>query len=362
MAERLCLVAARKLAERTRFSGDTLRQRTEGDASHTENIRNLFFENALQITDSVTPSLSKCMENVCTRLQIPKGSVEAFVYPFSEIQAECFAGSTSDCVIRFSSSLIELIDEEEFEFVAGHELGHFLLGHGVAKMENEKTSLEYFMQQRAQEISVDRIGLLACESMDIAIRALMKTASGLTSKHLRFDVGTFISQLRRSSDTPVQGSLTASHPTMLVRCRALLWFSLNDVFTKADRNVSESQMRKLDKMIENDLYKYVDGPVRKRIEEVKQNLAMWMAASEVVQNGVFEKKEQENFEENFGAATLMKLKNFLMEIPVSEAQEAVFERMRAAREDLEDIIPGSFEEEFKNIEERVLSKFNSQFQ
>ena len=54
------------------------------------------------------------------------------------------------------------------------------------------------MQERAQELSVDRVGLIACGSVDIAIRALMKTVSGLSSEHLRFDVGTFISQLDKS--------------------------------------------------------------------------------------------------------------------------------------------------------------------
>ena len=142
------------------------------------------------------------------------------------------------------------------------------------------------MQQRAQEVSVDRVGLVACGSLDIAIRALMKTASGLSSDHLRFDVGTFISQLSKSAKPAGHGDHTASHPSILVRCRALLWFSLNDFFTTHKGTFPQGQLDVLDLRIQNDLRTYVDGPARKQIEESKNDLAMWMAAYEIVQKGV----------------------------------------------------------------------------
>lgn len=343
------LRAAQELAERVRFSGDTLRRRSEGDASHTETVRSLFYQSGLRISREVTPSLSERLNAVYERLNIPKDTVEAFVYSSPEIQAECFAGGTSECVIRFSSSLVDILDEDEFGFVAGHELGHFLLGHGVAKMETRRESLEYFMQQRSQEISVDRIGLLACGSLDIAVRALMKTVSGLTSRHLRFDVGTFVSQLRKPSDPSRHNSQTDSHPSIVVRCRALLWFSLNDFSTKGAQVFSEEQMSKLDERIQNDLNKYVDGPARRRIQEAKEDLAMWMTACEIVQNGIFEKGEQATFAEMFGEDTLEKLKNFLRDIPAPEVQDTVYEKMKSAREELENLIPTSFESEVAKI-------------
>ena len=70
----------------------------------------------------------------------------------------------------------------------GHELGHFLLDHHHANVGFTSANPEYFRQRRAQEISVDRLGLLSCGSLDVALRALMKTVSGLTERHLRFDV------------------------------------------------------------------------------------------------------------------------------------------------------------------------------
>ena len=168
------LQSATKLAEQIRFAGDTLRHNSDGNTAKTEAIASVFFQNELEITAEVTPALAAHLDQACNHLRIHRSLISAFVYASSELQAACFAASRSKCVIRFSSALIDLLDADEFSFVCGHEMGHFLLGHGVDKMESRDLSLEYFMQQRAQEVSVDRVGLIACGSLDIAVRALMK--------------------------------------------------------------------------------------------------------------------------------------------------------------------------------------------
>ena len=83
------------------------------------------------------------------------------------------------------------------------------------------------MQSRAQEISVDRVGLVACGDLSVAIRAMMKTVSGLEHRHLRFDAGQFISQVSRLSQG-TSDEVWNSHPSMVVRSRALLWFSMDN--------------------------------------------------------------------------------------------------------------------------------------
>ena len=117
----------------------------------------------------MTPGLSRRLESVCQTLLLPERTVDAFIYASPEVQAECYANGTEGCILRFSSARVDLLDDDEFEFVCGHEAGHFLLGHGLARMEGHSDSLEYFMQQRAQEISVDRIGLIACGSLTYAV-------------------------------------------------------------------------------------------------------------------------------------------------------------------------------------------------
>ena len=350
--------AAQAMAEKVRYSGDTLRRTTDGDLSRTDRIRNQFYYNDLRISPLVTPTLASGLELVCQRLHIPEGAVEAFIFASPEIQAECLAGSTSNCVLRFSSSLVDLLDHQEFEFVAGHEIGHFLLAHGIVKLENQGDSLEYHIEQRRQEISVDRIGLIACQSLETAIRALMKTASGLSSEHLRFDVGAFISQLRDAPKATYEDGHFATHPSSLIRCRALLWFSLNDFFIRGTDHFNEEQFTKLDQRIENDFNRFVDGPAKRLIKVAKEDLAIWIAAHHAVQDGAFDKNEQAAISDIFGSEILDRLKNFLSDLPASEVQDIVYQRMKSAREDLERMIPSSFEDVIEEIQRDITAKLN----
>ena len=329
------LSKAQKLAEKVRFAGDTLRCCDIEALSHSKIIKNLAYATDLNISKDITPSLFESLNAVYERLNIPRKAVEAFVYSSPEIQAECYAGDKTECIIRFSSGMIDLLNKKEFEFIAGHEIGHFILKHGLARAKEKQQSLEFFMQQRAQEISVDRIGLLACGSLDMSIKALMKLVSGLTGKHLRFNVGTFLSQLRKSTNTSLNMHHASTHPPILIRCRALLWFSLNDYFVNNLQNISTKQLINIDKQIQNDLDKHVDGPAKKHIREAKENLAMWMAAHDIVQDGIFSKKEQTEFSKRFGTDTLGRLLSFLKDIPASEVKAVVSKRLKAARKDLE---------------------------
>ncbi|MBV9380481.1 MAG: M48 family metallopeptidase [Streptosporangiaceae bacterium] len=97
-----------------------------------------------------------------------------------------------------TTGLVNLHDQEELRFVVGHELGHVLSGHAVYR-----TMLLWLIQLAARiawmpigylglrgiiwgleewfrksELSCDRAGLLACQDVDAARRALMKTAGG----------------------------------------------------------------------------------------------------------------------------------------------------------------------------------------
>ncbi len=113
------------------------------------------------------------------------------------------------------------------------------------------------------------------------------------------------------------------------------------------------ELLKLDQRIQNDLDKYVDGPAREIIKEAEENLLLWVIANHVVQDGVLDKKEQKTIAELIGEQNLERLKNFLSEIPIPEVRDEVFQRMRTAREDLERMIPTSFEMTFREIEEKV---------
>jgi len=348
------LAPAEKLAEKIRFSGDQLKPELDGERRVNNVIKSYFYQSGLQITQEVTPHLYLNLLRACDRLEIPISCFEAFVYASPEIQAECYSSGAIDCTLRFTSSFIDLLDNDELEFVIGHELGHFLLHHSMTQAKRNDEDLEYYIQQRAQEISADRLGLMACGSLDVAIRTLIKMVSGLSTHHLRLDTGTFISQLQKSKP---QNNMFATHPSVIVRSRALLWFSLGETFQSGASLERSPGLDILDERINHDLDKYVDSDVREKIAEVKNDLYMWMAAYKVVEDGKFDKNEQKMFIVTFGEETFNKFLNFLNGLSEPEILNCIHEKLVSARNELEDLIPANFNKEINQIESKLNLNF-----
>ncbi len=352
------LYKAKELVESVRYSGDTLK--TADSVIHRDNdgMDSYFSLNSILINSLVTPEISNSVDKVVDRLNIPKKSIKAYVYASSDIQAECHAGNSNDCIIRLSSGLIDILEYAEIEFVIGHEIGHFLYSHGLALSTAGSESLELSIQKRAQEISADRIGLLASESLDVSIRALMKTMSGLSSKYLKFDIGGFLSQLSNSESFKSQVDINSSHPSMLVRCRALLWFSMCDTFKNGSHNYQVDEVDRLNEKIKSDIDKFVDAKSREKIETLKQDLALWMVALSIVENGSFSKGEQRQFSEMFDNDTLGKLKSFLSGLDASTASKTIEQNLEKAKNELYNAIPTSFDKELDGISQEVRLQFN----
>ena len=347
-------ILARELAERNRFSEDIISDESIDYKGSADQIKSHLSQSDLQVSSAVTPHLSKSLEKVIKRLQMPSDSVEAFVYSMPGIQAESYCGSSSQCVIRFSSGLIDILNAEEIEFVAGHEIGHFLLNHGMFSSDVRAHSLEHFMHFRSQEISADRIGLLACQSINVALKSLMKLVSGLGDKHLRFDITKFISQLKNVSEIHSFVDQTPTHPSILVRSRALLWFSLTDYYLQGAENYSANKMKKLDERVIKDLTKFIDGPTKKLIEEAKNSHALWLTISDMVDDGVFDANEQKILNESFGEDNLKGFLNLIEGRSKKEVIEISSQKLKESREELAQLIPMSFKNEEMIIKKKVL--------
>src|SRR5690606_30615159 len=98
-------------------------------ANSLDSIKNNLYKNGLEITEKSTKGIGETISSVLSTLKIPKENVKSFVYASPEIQAECFSAGQDECVLRFSSALINLLTLDELKFVIGHELGHFLFRH-----------------------------------------------------------------------------------------------------------------------------------------------------------------------------------------------------------------------------------------
>jgi hypothetical protein len=351
------LSKARIFSDSVRYSGDTLR--VSGGVEHrdSDGLQSYFLLNSILVSPLVTPIIDKSVNKVIDRLHIPKESVKVYVYASAEIQAECYAGNDTDCVVRLSSGLIDILEDEEIEFVIGHEIGHFLYSHSLAAASENNESLELSIQKRAQEISADRIGLLASESLDSSIRAMMKTISGLSTKYLKFNVGAFLSQLSNTESFKSQISVNSSHPSMLVRCRALLWFSMCDTFKRGDQNYHCDEVDRLNEKIKEDIDKFVDAKARERIDELKQDLALWLSASLIIEDGNFDKEEQTKFAKMFNQDTLDKLKRFLSNQSASSLKKSIEDNIESSKKGLYNEIPTSFDSELYKINHKIKNQF-----
>lgn len=345
------LFSARRRAQRLRFDGDLPSDADIDDYGELARTRERLYQDAIEISALLTPELYERFCNACLRLDVPRELVTPFIYSSKDIQGECYANGNG-CVIRFSSGLIDLLDETEFEFVIGHELGHFLFGHHSASASTNRDSLEYFRKRRSQEISCDRIGLVACSSLDTALRALMKTVSGLTERHLRFDVLAFVSQLRKIESSPIEASFT-THPSILIRARALLWFSTRDFTSQRETSTDHDHLKKIDERIGRDLDRFVDGAVRERISSLTEDLLLWMVALEVARIGTFSAAVQGRMRSRFGDETVEKLRSFLGSLSKATAESIVFKKMVTVRDELEAMTPNGILEQVSNLNDET---------
>ena len=136
-------------------------------------------------------------------------------------------------------------------------------------------SNEGFLHQRARELSADRIGYLGCNSLDESAQAIIKTASGLGDEFLRFDIQSFLSQTDMLSNPSRGESRNSTHPSMLIRCRALLWFSMSFGSTRDVELNGDSSLQDVDNRVIRDLEKFVDGRTRLRRVELEDNIVLW---------------------------------------------------------------------------------------
>jgi len=220
----------------------------------------------LRVSSSTLPSVEKAVDKACQNLRVPRGSVHAFVSPALERNAHCFMNA-DEPIIVFGSALIELMTEKELACVAGHEIGHFLLPEAHYLSDHE--SAEGRLHSRAAEITMDRIGLVACDDVQAACLTEMKLLCGLKDPHLRADVSAFIEEARKAFDGSFRREEDATHPPAQLRLRAILEFANSDAFHnphgrsggKPIAEINQSVTRLLHEQIDRHIIAEMDEPV-----------------------------------------------------------------------------------------------------
>jgi Zn-dependent protease with chaperone function len=204
--------------------------------------RGRLLSTAIEITDATYPRHFAVVKELSARFNLPPTRV--FVERRSSHVPESF-GFHAPFVVVFPTAVFTTLSIDDFTFLLGHEFGHIKLGHTylTAFVGNGHMSVAghdilrrfrnamFASVQRAEELSADRIGVLATRSVDAGINRIIRSALALPSSS-KIDLDDLTPQAVEVSHPPMSiaalcGQALSGTPVLLMRLRALtLWAGL----------------------------------------------------------------------------------------------------------------------------------------
>ena len=290
----------------------------ELDNSHLSNL----LTNSVRVSKEILPKVGNAIETVFERIKIENNFNFFVTADNNQANASCsLMSSASRPDIVLTSRLIELLSLEELQFVIGHEVAHYVYQHALYpnhnNVEDRNLKLNILNLSRAAEISADRIGFLACASLDASLKANFKLASGLSDKHFNFKPSTYLDQLRDLEDLGKSSSeLWSTHPSFLIRMQSLIWFSMTkeyheffDQKKKGSYNLSE-----IDQKLASKIKKITGDEIDNSNKRIYESALIWGSLDIYLSDKKFSKDEQDEFSNRFGekakkAISLMKISN-----------------------------------------------------
>lgn len=149
----------------------------------------------INVTPNCMPSIHRQVVEACRILnmtEVPACSTDWF-YNISS-----FSVGEKKKRIVLQSGAVDLLTPEELNFLIGHEIGHMKCGHKTYHMLTEAmyrpvvgSDLEIWMSlikmpllnwYRVSDFSADRMGLLCCQDINVALSTMIKMA-GLPKKY-----------------------------------------------------------------------------------------------------------------------------------------------------------------------------------
>ena len=323
MDDDLALLQARKAANIFRYAEDRSGS-CDFQPLFLSDILDDLYRNALEITLNTTPVIYTLLSDTCSALRVPKTAVQAFVRDYPFFQAISYFSDNRRNVLVLSSRLVNLLNHDELRFVIGHEIGHFLLQHGSSSP-SEKDP-EYFVYQRAQEISADRIGLIACSNADAACRALMKIASGLHDEFLSDSSSEYIGQLERG-ELLAGEKWDVTHPSSVVRAAVLKQFS-QSIGDQDYSEVTSTKVASIDNGLQLRISSWVNPNFIAASMDAVSELQMWQYLQQEVRGGAFSRGAQKKFSAKFGDDKLKKLVQLFATMSRGEVKHYVSTRVK----------------------------------
>ena len=110
-------------------------------------------------------------------------------------------------IITITSEMVMNLSDDELKFVIGHEIGHWLFNINDTRSllnacyDGEENVPSFSLHnllatwKKLAEFSADRVGLVACNSLESALSALYRVSTGLDPKMMEFNSANYINNL-----------------------------------------------------------------------------------------------------------------------------------------------------------------------
>ena len=290
----------------------------ELDNSHLSNL----LTNSVRVSKEILPKVGNAIETVFERIKIENNFNFFVTADNNQANASCsLMSSASRPDIILTSRLIELLSLEELQFVIGHEVAHYVYQHALYpnynNVDDRNLKLNLLNLSRAAEISADRIGFLACNSLEDSLKANFKLASGLSDKHFNFKPSTYLDQLRDLEDLGKSSTeLWSTHPSFLIRMQSLIWFSMTKEYHEFfdSKKKGTYSLSEIDEKLDKKIKKVTGNELEISNKNIYESALIWGSLDIYLSDKKFSKNEQDEFANRFGekakkAISLMKISN-----------------------------------------------------
>lgn len=208
-------------------------------------VRRALMARSLLLSEGMAPSPYRVARSLAGRFGLD-APVE--IYQAAGAENAAMHISPSPILIEVQGRMLALLDDDTLAALLGHELGHYLAhggdnpqrGPSLAAMailhgSGAPDSLIAAAQRlsMAQELTADRIGLIACSGLDAALRLEMVAVTGLAAETLTWDTQAYLAQSRELMEATLAEGETAlgtTHPEHSLRTWATWLFSESDVY------------------------------------------------------------------------------------------------------------------------------------
>ncbi|MCA6059432.1 MULTISPECIES: M48 family metallopeptidase [Oceanospirillaceae] len=277
-----------------------------------DSYRRSLLGHSLRVTARLAPDLFKYVRNAQEALNLGDKNVEVYIYNSPEPNASCSYSGGDDIILTFSSGLLTSMNEDEINFVVGHELGHALFSHYAlpthAILEegtlNASDAMKLMSWSRRAEISADRAGLFVCKSPEAAISSFLKLSCGVAHPIIEFDLKEYSAQIQDlselSKNTEDTSHCYSSHPFNPIRIMAVDLYSQSDEF---QRLTGQGTGNKTLADVDDGIHKVLEymEPVSDEEKQALHNRAMfWGGAWVAYADGHLADAEAENLIEQAG--------------------------------------------------------------